>query len=69
MGPTGTTRKEVKVGEANEYQVQILEGLAEGDVLALDARSRTAVEFKDDKSEDDAMKSAAPAKAAPAPGR
>lgn len=66
VGASGTTRKEVKIGEANEYQVQILEGLAEGDVVALDARSRTAADFKNDKSDDEAAKTA-PTKAAPAP--
>ena len=67
VGATGTTRKEVKVGEANEYQVQILEGLSEGDAVALDARTRTAAEFKDDKSEDDVGKTDV-AKKAPPPG-
>ncbi len=54
---SGVERKEVKVGEANEYQVEIVEGLSEGDVVALDARSRVAAEFKDEKPEVDTIKS------------
>jgi HlyD family secretion protein len=36
----------VKVGDNNETHVQILEGLVEGDRVALDARLRAASEFK-----------------------
>ncbi len=38
--------QKVKIGENNETHVQILEGLAEGDRVALDARLRAAAEFK-----------------------
>jgi multidrug efflux pump subunit AcrA (membrane-fusion protein) len=39
-------RKEVEVGEANEQYLQILDGLAEGESVALDARSRAAADLK-----------------------
>jgi HlyD family secretion protein len=38
--------QKVKIGENNETHVQILEGLAQGDQVALDARLRAAAEFK-----------------------
>jgi RND family efflux transporter MFP subunit len=41
-----TERREVEVGEANDQHIQILGGLAEGDDVALDARSRAAAEVK-----------------------
>ena len=50
--PDGVERREVKVGDTNEYQVQIVEGLKEGDVVALDARTRTTAAFKDEKEEE-----------------
>ena len=43
--------RKVKIGENNETHVQILEGLAEGDQVALDARLRAAAEFKLDDQE------------------
>jgi HlyD family secretion protein len=50
--PRGVERKEVTVGETNELQVQVLEGLQENDTVALDARSRTTAAFKGEKEED-----------------
>ncbi|WP_250846908.1 efflux RND transporter periplasmic adaptor subunit [Aquisphaera insulae] len=50
--PGGLLRRPVKVGDNNETQVQILEGLKEGDVVALDARLRLANEFKAEDSKD-----------------
>src|SRR5262249_32962384 len=44
--------QKVKIGENNETHVQILEGLAEGDKVALDARLRAAAEFKLDQKKD-----------------
>ena len=38
--------QKVKIGENNETHVQVLEGLAEGEQVALDARLRAAAEFK-----------------------
>jgi RND family efflux transporter MFP subunit len=38
--------QKVKIGENNETHVQVLEGLAEGAKVALDARLRAATEFK-----------------------
>jgi HlyD family secretion protein len=38
--------EKVKIGENNETHVQVLEGLVEGDRVALDARLRAAAEFK-----------------------
>ena len=44
--PNGIEMRKVKIGENNETHVQILDGLKEGDQLALDARLRAAAEFK-----------------------
>jgi HlyD family secretion protein len=44
--PGGIQRRKVKVGENNETHIQILEGLKEGDLVALDARTRATAEFK-----------------------
>ena len=49
--PKSIERREVTVGDSNEFQVSVREGLKEGEVVALDARSRIAEEFKDEKSE------------------
>jgi multidrug efflux pump subunit AcrA (membrane-fusion protein) len=47
--------EKVKIGENNETHVQILDGLVEGDRVALDARLRAAAEFKlDDKMKEGA---------------
>jgi multidrug efflux pump subunit AcrA (membrane-fusion protein) len=46
----GIHRRPVKIGENNEKLVEILEGLNEGDVVALDAHARAAVEFKNEES-------------------
>ncbi|HVK16672.1 MAG TPA: efflux RND transporter periplasmic adaptor subunit, partial [Fimbriiglobus sp.] len=42
----GLERREVKVGEGNEQNIQILEGLQDGEEVALDARVRAAAEVK-----------------------
>jgi len=42
----GIERRKVKIGDNNETHVQILEGLKEGDLVALDARARAVAEFK-----------------------
>ncbi len=64
-------RREVKIGENNETHVQVLEGLKEGDLVALDARSRAAAEFKlDDQKEGegaDKSKASEPAVTTPTP--
>ncbi len=46
MGRTSASRREVKIGEANEQFVQVVEGLQEGESVALDARARAAAEAK-----------------------
>lgn len=38
-------RREVTIGEGNEQLVQVLDGIAEGDRVALDARTRAAAEL------------------------
>lgn len=60
-------RREVKVGETNEFQVQILAGLKEGETVALDARSRIAAEFKEEDKDEDAFKTST--KPAPPPSK
>jgi HlyD family secretion protein len=45
------TRRSVKIGEANDKDVQILGGLIEGERVVLDARNRSEAEFKDDPEE------------------
>lgn len=66
LSAAGVERREVKVGDTNEFQVQILTGLKPGEMVALDARSRVAAEFKDEDRQDDAFKTASkPAGAAP----
>jgi RND family efflux transporter MFP subunit len=44
--PGGIHRRKVKTGENNETHVQVLDGLKEGEQVALDARLRAAAEFK-----------------------
>ena len=66
--PKGVERREVKAGESNDLQVQVLEGLKEGESVALDARARVAAAFKDEKEEDAKKKEPSP-KATPPPGR
>ena len=44
--PGGIEPAKVKIGENNETHVQILDGLKEGEQVALDARLRAAAEFK-----------------------
>lgn len=41
----GIERREVTIGDGNDQLVQVLEGLAEGDKVALDARTRAAAEL------------------------
>jgi HlyD family secretion protein len=43
---SGIDRRNVKVGESNEQLIQILDGIQEGERVALDARSRAAAELK-----------------------
>lgn len=62
----GLERREVKIGEGNEQNLQILDGLQDGEEVALDARVRAAAEVKsgDGKDKKDAReeKETAPAK-------
>ena len=62
-----TVARKVKVGETNEKLVQILEGLKDGENVALDARSRAAILFKDDEKDDLAAKKTTPTQAKGAP--
>lgn len=57
-------RREVKVGETNEFQVEVTEGVKEGDTVALDARSRASEDFKNEEKDEQTK---APAAAAPPP--
>lgn len=41
----GIERREVTIGDGNDQRVQVLDGIAEGDRVALDARSRAAAEL------------------------
>lgn len=66
--PQGVARREVKVGDTNEFQVQVVEGLKEGDSVSLDARTRVSAEFKDSDKEQDQAKKTAPPSASPPPG-
>lgn len=52
LTPNGVERREVKAGETNEFQIQVLSGLKEGDTVALDARSRVDEAFKDEEKEE-----------------
>lgn len=65
--PTGVERREVKTGDSNDFQVQILEGLKEGEIVALDARTRATSEFKEEDKSPEASKPA-PKKAGPPSG-
>jgi HlyD family secretion protein len=56
--PSGIERREVEVGEANEQYVQILEGVAEGEPVALDARGRAAAEVKAEEAKNGPKKDA-----------
>ncbi len=47
----GVERREVTIGEANEQHVQIVDGLSEGDQVALDARVRAAAEARKSEGE------------------
>jgi HlyD family secretion protein len=46
--PEGLRRQKVMIGENNETHVQVLDGLKEGDQVALDARARATADFKID---------------------
>jgi HlyD family secretion protein len=50
--PAGIQRRKVKIGENNEKLVEILDGLKEGDSVALDARIRAAAELKTEESKE-----------------
>ena len=41
-------RRKVKIGENNEKLVEVLEGIQEGETVALDAHARAALEFKNE---------------------
>ena len=45
-GAMGMSRREVQIGESNEQFVQIVEGIEEGEKVALDARARAAMETR-----------------------
>lgn len=45
-GTGGLERRNLKVGDSNEQLIQVLEGLAEGERVALDARRRASLELK-----------------------
>ena len=51
-GEAGFDRYDVKLGESNRKHVEVLEGLAIGQLVALDARSRALDEFKDKPTSD-----------------
>ncbi|APW59712.1 Macrolide export protein MacA [Paludisphaera borealis] len=66
--PGGFHRRKVKIGENNEKLVEVLEGLQEGDTVALDAHARAAAEFKnEDAKEGDGEKPADPPSTTPQP--
>jgi RND family efflux transporter MFP subunit len=56
----GLERREVKVGETNETLVQIVEGINEGEHVALDARARAAIELKKSDGKDAGKKNEKP---------
>ncbi|OWK36048.1 hypothetical protein FRUB_08611 [Fimbriiglobus ruber] len=61
----GIERRVVKVGDGNDQLVQILDGLAEGDKVTLDARIRAAAELKTRDEKDPAKASEPPPAAEP----
>ena len=48
LNSSGLERREVKIGENNQQLIQIVDGLEEGERVALDARVRAAAELKTD---------------------
>lgn len=50
----GIQRRPVKIGENNEKLVEVLDGLQEGDVVALDAHARATAVFKNEDAKDTA---------------
>lgn len=58
-------RREVRIGDSNEQFAQIVEGLVEGDVVALDARSRSNAELKRETETINATKTPSEATAPP----
>jgi RND family efflux transporter MFP subunit len=46
LGSSGLERREVQIGDSNQQLIQILDGVAEGERVALDARVRAASELK-----------------------
>ncbi len=63
--PGGIKLRKIKVGDNNEKLVEILEGLKEGESVALDARIRAAAEFKSEESKESPEKTPGPATAPP----
>jgi multidrug efflux pump subunit AcrA (membrane-fusion protein) len=61
--PAGIRLRKVKVGDNNEKLVEVLDGLKEGESVALDARTRAAAEFKTEDSKEAPEKSKAEADA------
>lgn len=64
----GLEKRKVKVGETNEKMVEVLEGLKEGETVALDARTRASEVFKDDEPKGTAEKSAPSPRTTAPPG-
>ena len=62
----GVERREVKVGESNDTLVQVLEGIDEGESVALDARVRAAAELKTTDGKDKTDKTEKATEATPA---
>jgi RND family efflux transporter MFP subunit len=52
LTPSGLQRREIKVGESNQQLIQVTEGLAEGERVALDARVRAAADLKTSERKD-----------------
>jgi HlyD family secretion protein len=46
--PGGIRLRKIKIGENNEKMVEVLEGIQEGEVVALDAHARAVLEFKNE---------------------
>ncbi len=57
-------KRHVKVGESNEQRIEILDGVGEGDLVALDARTRAAGELKQQQGKQPKPGAKPPAKAA-----
>jgi RND family efflux transporter MFP subunit len=57
-------KRKVQVGESNEQRIQIIEGVGEGEKVALDARLRAAGELKKQQGKEPKASEKPPAKAA-----